>query len=138
MPIVNELIRKEEDGTISFGNYSLDKKSKLEDYEHNGDLYKVKTFKEITKLERNGMFVYESVPGTAVANLKVTDKGMEFLVEGTKDSQITVELEPECEYEILIDGAAAGKMKTNLGGKRVVCVDLGSGKEAAVKIVQLS
>ena len=30
-----------------------------------GDLYKVKTFKEITKLERNGMFVYESVPGTS-------------------------------------------------------------------------
>ncbi len=85
MPIVNELIRKEEDGTISFGNYSLDKKSKVEDYEHNGDLYKVKTFKEITKLERNGMFVYESVPGTAVWNLKVTDKGMEFFVEGTED-----------------------------------------------------
>lgn len=137
MPIVNELIRKEEDGTISFGNYSLDKKSKVEDYEHNGDLYKVKTFKEITKLERNGMFVYESVPGTAVWNLKVTDKGMEFFVEGTKDSQITVELEPECEYEILIDGAAAGKMKTNLGGKLVFSVDLGSGKEAAVKIVKL-
>lgn len=35
---------------------------------HDGDLYKVKTFKEITKLERNGMFVYESVPGTAVTD----------------------------------------------------------------------
>ncbi len=137
MPIVNELIRKEEDGTISFGNYSLDKKSKVEDYEHNGDLYKVKTFKEITKLERNGMFVYESVPGTAVWNLKVTDKGMEFFVEGTEDSQITVELEPECEYEILIDGTAAGKMKTNLGGKLVLSVELGSGKEVEVKIVKL-
>ena len=34
-----------------------------------GDMYKVKTFKEITKLERNGMFVYESVPGTAVFDL---------------------------------------------------------------------
>ena len=33
-------------------------------------MYKVKTFKEITKLERNGMFVYESVPGTAVFDLK--------------------------------------------------------------------
>ena len=32
-------------------------------------MYKVKTFKEITKLERNGMFVYESVPGTAVFDL---------------------------------------------------------------------
>lgn len=137
MPVVNELIRKEEDGAISFGNYSLDTKSKVEDFEHNGDLYKVKTFKEITKLERNGMFVYESVPGTSVNSLKVTDKGMEFKVEGMEDSQITVELEPECEYKIFIDETNAGKMKTNLGGKLVLSVDLGSGKESAVKIVKL-
>ena len=38
MSVVSELIRKEADGTISFGNYSLEKKSKVEDYEHNGDL----------------------------------------------------------------------------------------------------
>lgn len=137
MPVVNELIRKEEDGTISFGNYSLETKSKVEDFEHNGDLYKVKTFKEITKLERNGMFVYESVPGTSVNSLKVTDEGMEFQVEGMKDSQITVELEPESEYKIFIDETNAGKMKTNLGGKLVLSVELGSGKEADVKIVKL-
>ncbi len=137
MPVVNELIRKEEDGTISFGNYSLETKSKVEDFEHNGDLYKVKTFKEITKLERNGMFVYESVPGTSVNSLKVTDEGMEFQVEGMEDSQITVELEPESEYKIFIDETNAGKMKTNLGGKLVLSVELGSGKEADVKIVKL-
>ncbi len=66
MSVVKELLRTEADGTISFGNYELDQKAKLSDYEYNGDLYKVKTFKEITKLERNGMLVYESVPGTAV------------------------------------------------------------------------
>ncbi len=138
MSVVSELIRKEADGTISFGNYSLEKKSKVEDYEHNGDLYKVKTFKEITKLERNGMFVYESVPGTSVMNLKVTDSGMEFLVEGTTDSQITVELAPESEYETVIDEKSAGRMKTNLGGKLVLSVDLGSGNATQVKIVKLS
>ena len=37
------------------------KQIQKQDFEHQGDLYKVKTFKEITKLERNGMFVYESV-----------------------------------------------------------------------------
>ena len=36
MPVVNELIRSEEDGTISFGNYKLDVKSKLPDFEHCG------------------------------------------------------------------------------------------------------
>ena len=43
MPVVNELIRSEADGAISFGNYKLDTKSKLPDFEHCGDTYKVKT-----------------------------------------------------------------------------------------------
>ena len=57
MAVVKELIRTEENGAISFGDYELAQKSKLSDYQHQGDMYKVKTFKEITKLERNGMFV---------------------------------------------------------------------------------
>ena len=92
MPVINELIRSEEDGTISFGNYTLAAKSKVEDFEHDGDLYKVKTFKDITKLERNGMFVYESVPGTAVNHFSVRDADVTFQVEGTEDAQITVQL----------------------------------------------
>ena len=36
MPVINELIRSEEDGTISFGNYTLAAKSKVEDFEHDG------------------------------------------------------------------------------------------------------
>ena len=56
-----ELIWKEEDGTLGFGDYTLAEKSKVNDFEFDGDLYKVKTFCEMTKLERNGMFVYESV-----------------------------------------------------------------------------
>ena len=79
MSVVKELIRTEENGTISFGNYELSVKSKVSDYEHRGDMYKVKTFSEITKLERNGMFVYESVPGTTVfdltqENIKIIEK----------------------------------------------------------------
>ena len=78
MPVVNELIRSEADGAISFGNYKLDTKSKLPDFEHCGDTYKVKTFNEITKLEKNGSFVYESVPGTAVNDFKATDTSVSF------------------------------------------------------------
>ena len=78
MSVVSELIRVEADNTISFGNYELAEKTKRQDFEYAGDLYKVKTFKEITKLEKNGMFVYESVPGTAVKHMSVTDKGMAF------------------------------------------------------------
>ena len=51
MAVVKELIRTEENGAISFGDYELAQKSKLSDYQHQGDMYKVKTFREITKLE---------------------------------------------------------------------------------------
>lgn len=125
MAVISELIRSEADGTISFGDYTLGAKAKLDNFEHQGDMYKVKTYNEITKLERNGMFVYESVPGTAVTNLNATDTGMTFSVEGAEDAQLTVELESEAEYDIEIDGTDAGKMKTNLGGKLSVSVELG-------------
>ena len=92
MAVVQELIRTEDNGTISFGNYMLDVKSKAEDFEHDGDLYKVKTFKDITKLERNGMFVYESVPGTSVEHFAESENGVSFTVEGTEDAQITLGL----------------------------------------------
>ena len=42
MSVINELIRTEANGTLSFGNYSLAAKSKVEDFEHEGDLYKVR------------------------------------------------------------------------------------------------
>ena len=133
MAVISELIRSETDGTISFGDYSLGAKAKLDNFEHQGDIYKVKTYREITKLERNGMFVYESVPGTAVQKLSATDQGMTFQVEGTEDAQLTVGLEDETEYDITINGTDAGKMKTNLGGKLSVSVELG-GETADIRI----
>lgn len=137
MSVIKELIRAEDDGTISFGNYELDQKSKLSDFEHNGDLYKVKTFKEITKLEKNEMFVYESVPGTAVSHLAASESGICFAVEGPSDAQITVELEETAEYEIFIDGGKAGKMKTNLGGKLSLSVELDNADSVHVRIAKL-
>ena len=133
MPVINELIRSEKDGTLSFGNYELAQKSKVSDFQHQGDVYKVKTFHEITKLERNGMFVYESVPGTAVYNLLQDGSTMSFQVEGAEDAQITVEMEADTEYDITINGADAGTMKTNLGGKLSFSAELGDAV-AEVKI----
>ena len=136
MAVVKELIRTEENGAISFGDYELAQKSKLSDYQHQGDMYKVKTFKEITKLERNGMFVYESVPGTAVTEFAVTDTTVAFKAEGFEDAQITVQLEDDCEYEIYEDGVGVGGMKTNMSGKLSLSVELNEGKEVEVKIVR--
>lgn len=136
MSVVQDLIRKEEDGTISFGNYELNQKSKRSDFECSGDAYKVKTYCEITKLERNEMFVYESVPGTAVSHFKATEDGMEFEVEGNADAQITVEMEEDTEYTIEINGESTGTMRTNLGGKLSMSVELEPGKKVAVRIVK--
>lgn len=134
MAVVEELIRIEDNGTLSFGNYQLEEKSKKSDFEFKGDLYKVKTYKDITKLERNGMFVYESVPGTAVNNFKMENGGVTFDVEAATDCQITVELEAGAEYVMYIDGVNAGSMNTNLSGKLSLSVPASSG--TAIKIVK--
>ena len=134
MSTIKELIRAEENGTISFGNYELDTKSKVSDFECNGDVYKVKTFSEITKMERNGIFVYESVPGTTVTNLMLQENGMEFLVEGAEDAQITVEMEADTESGIILDGKEIDRIKTNLGGKLSFSVDLAEVDRVSVRI----
>lgn len=136
MAEVKELIRAEADGTISFGDYSLDTKTKLSDFEHKGDLYKVKTYAEITKLERNGLFVYESVPGTAVNNFREEEQKVSFLVEGSQDAQITLGLPEDSLFEIYIDGSNAGEMKTNLSGKLSLSVELEAQDQVEVCIVQ--
>ena len=83
------------------------KRKKKQDFEYQGDLYKVKTFREITKLERNDLFVYESVPGTAVEHFKVTADSVEFQVEGPEDAQITLGMEDDTEYLTVVDGVRA-------------------------------
>ena len=134
MAVVKELIRKEESGALSFGDYTLKEKKKLEDFECGGNLYKVKTFNEITRLERDGMFVYESVPGTAVNDFLATADGVEFTVSSDKDAQITVGLSEDTEYEVTVGGKNAGKMRTNLSGKLSMSIELEGEGEIKVKV----
>ncbi len=136
MAVVEELLRSESNGNISFGNHRLAAKAKLEDYEHAGDLYKVKTFQEITKLEKNGLFLYESVPGTSVHNFCESEDGISFTVEGSQDAQITVGVADDSEYEVIVAGESAGVMKTNLSGKLSISVELEGSGEVEVKLVK--
>ena len=134
MAVVEQLIRAESDGSISFGNYELKEKTKLENFEHNGDVFKVKTFKDITKLECNDNFVYESVPGTAVTGFKENEGGVEFSVEGENDAQITLGLLENTEYSVYVNGNSIGKMSTNLGGKLNLSVELSGNGATSVKV----
>jgi hypothetical protein len=131
-----ELIYVQDNGKLAFGDNTLDAKAKKDGFEFGGDLYKVKTFKEITKLERNGMFVYESVPGTIVTDFSANEKEISFTAEGTTDTQVTVEMEPEKEFKLFVDGINIGKVKTNLGGKLVLSLQLTAGKSSAVRVVK--
>ena len=119
-----ELIQVESNGTISFGDYTLETKAKLNNFDINGDMFKVKTYKDITKLECNDVFVYESVPGTTVANFERTEDKVAFVVKGVDGAQITLGLEPETAYEIFVGGESVGVMNTNLGGKLSLSVEI--------------
>lgn len=136
MAAVKELLKAGTDGTLSFGDYTLDSKTKLDGFEFQGDLYKVKTFSEITKLEKNGMFVYESVPGTAVESFKATEDEVSFKVSGIQDAQFTLELEADSEYVVYMNGVDVGDMKTNLSGKLSVSAELESDKSVEIRVVR--
>ena len=131
MGVVEELIRKDADGTLSFGNYLLDTKTKKSDFAFEGATYKIKTFKEITKLEKNGTLVYESVPGSTVTKFKGNPDVVEFEVEAPSDISFTLEMEPSTEYKLV-----AGRIPTNVGGKLNASLSLNEGAKSSVKIVK--
>lgn len=132
-----EIIRIAADGSMGFGDYTLAEKTKIVDFPFQGDLYKVKTFTEITKLKRNGSLVYESVPGTKVENFKAEERKVSFIVEGIANTQITLDLEEEQEYRVVVDDTILGNMKTNIGGKLIISVDLTGGKSQNVVIERI-
>ena len=123
MSVVKELI-KADGNMLSFGDYTLAEKTKKDGFVFEGASFKVKTFKEITKLEKDGVFFYESVPGTAVLDLKAETNQISFSVEGPEDAEITVGVEEEATYVIIVGGVAVGEMKANLGGKLTFSVEL--------------
>lgn len=136
MAAVSELIRNEGNGVISFGDHTLEAKAKLEDFDVDGNLYKVKTFRELTKLERDGMFVYESEPGTSVTNFEAGPEGVSFDVCGDEDAMITIGLKEDTQYGVSVAGRDIGTIRTNLGGKLSISVELEGKGEINVKVVE--
>ena len=132
--MAKDLILSEKDGTLTFGDYTLEEKTKVKDFKYKGDLLYVKSYKTTTKREKNDLFVYESEPGTRVSHMKYDDNSVSFRVEGNANTDITVGLEPETEYQVSAAGEDYGVMKTNLGGKITLSIDLTDGKPAEVSI----
>ena len=120
---------------LDFGDYSLASKTKKDGFSWNGDIYKVKTFNEITKLEKNGMFAYESEPGTNVKNFKETAEGVSFEVKGSATAQIIIGLAEDCDYDVYMDGVQIDRMKTNISGKLALNAEL-NGTSKTIKVVK--
>ncbi len=136
MAIISELIRVEDGVYLSFGDYTLSEKKKVSEFPFEGNYFKVKTYRESTRLEQNDLLVYESVPGTAVHRLTETDGAMEFTVEGPEDAEITLGMEEETDYEVFLNDSSIGVMTTNLSGKLTFSVELSQDAEVRVQVIR--
>jgi len=123
MSVIEELIRVEKDGTLSFGNYLVDSKQKVLDFEVNGDLYYVKTYNQVTKIEKNSKLLLEAVPGATIHSLKMEAKVVTFSIEGEEDVKVTMELEGDKEYRVFIEDFNVGTVKASVAGKINFSVD---------------
>lgn len=106
-----------EDKTLSFGNYELEEKLKIKDFNVEGNLYKIRTHNKVTRLSKNSKLLLETVPGATVHNLDISEKEIVFCIEGLGDTLVTLELEPNTVYSLYINDLNIDKIKTNLSGK---------------------
>jgi hypothetical protein len=88
---------------ISFGDYRSRFKVKINDYEYMGARYSLRTHGEMTRLQKNGELLYESVPGSRVRDLRLDERSASFGVEGDGCAQIILELKPNTKYRVFID-----------------------------------
>ncbi|MGN1318974.1 MAG: endosialidase [Lachnospirales bacterium] len=133
MAIIKEIIRVEDDNTLSFGNYEATEKQKVNDFNVNGDIYEVRTHKEVTRITKNSALLLESVPGSAVFNLNVTDRVTTFSAEGVGNTQFTLELESEATYKIYVDDVNVDRIKSSVTGKLSFSAEL-NGEPRNIKI----
>ncbi|MFV0440943.1 MAG: endosialidase [Lachnospirales bacterium] len=124
MSIIENVIRINDNNTLSFGNYIVKEKQKVSDFKFDNDLYKCKTHNEVTRVEKNDYLIFESVPGSTVHNFMANEDELTFSIEGHGDTKVTVELVENEKYNITIDGENLGVEKTNLSGKLSFSCDL--------------
>lgn len=130
MAVINEIIRVENDNSLSFGNYETDVKQKIDDFEVNGDMYVVRTYNKATRITKNSALLLETNPGSAIHNLKVTDKVVTFNAEGIGNTSFTLELEGETNYKVYVDDLNIGKIKSSLAGKLNFSAELSSNSQS--------
>lgn len=114
---LEKLISSSAKGGLDFGDYESVDKQKQEGFEFDGNTYNVKSHKDITRLEKNSYLLYESVPGTVVTDFHAGASELSFTVNGVEPVQVTLGLEPDAEYRLLINSTQVGKVNANRSGK---------------------
>ena len=125
MSVIDEII-KIKDNCLCFGNYLVSEKQKIDNFEFNGDKYRVRTHKTVTRFEKNDKMVLETVPGATIHKFKADDDKISFEAEGFDSTQITLELEPNQNYKLEVDNILLTTSKTNAFGKFSFSLNLDS------------
>ena len=109
-----------EDGLMAFGNFEVKDKIKVNDFEHGGSTYSLRSHDQVTRLEKNGELLIETVPGATVYNFK--EQPLAFDADMLESLQVTLGLQvANASVNLVIDGleidGAAHGLKTNASGK---------------------
>jgi len=127
MGIISEGIRINENGSISFGDYLVAEKLKINDFSHGGANYSLRTHKDVTRLERNGELLFEAVPGAAVHDFVIAEDACQFGISGSGGCMVTICLEPQTEYSYTTcatDGHPVSITANRQSGKATIALTL--------------
>ena len=129
--LLNEILAKE-DGSLSFGNFMVSDKIKINDFEHIGNIYNLRSHDKVTRLEKNGELLLETVPGAHIENLLLDENNCSFCITSAGNLQLTIGLLPNETYKLAIDGADRGDISTNASGKASFSIDAQNPKKVAI------
>ena len=111
-------------GGLTFGNYTTKDKIKINDFEHMGNIYSLRSHNEVTRLEKNSEMLIETVPGAAISNFILDDTSCSFDITGSGGAQITLSLAPETAYHLRVTGQVSEEITANRSGKLSFSADL--------------
>ncbi len=128
MGIIEKGIQVNDDNTISFGNHKATEKVKIDDFKIGQDIYKLRSYNEVTRFTKNHKLVFESTPGVTVHNVAISEELICFKVEADKNPQITLELVPDAVYKVKSNGGLVDEVKANgVSGKVSFSLELKKG-----------
>ena len=108
-----------ENGGLSFGDYTAKEKIKVNDFENMGNIYNLRCHDLVTRLEKNGELLIETVPGSSIINFILNEKTCSFEIESSSAVQVTLGLAPETSYDLSIRTDLGSDTKKEINTNRV-------------------